>query len=55
MNKEAVQTRIALLERERELLRQNLIAYEGALQECQYWLKVCNGAVDVRQGAEGDK
>ena len=39
MNKEKIQDRIKTLETEREQLRQTLVAYEGALQDCQHWLK----------------
>jgi hypothetical protein len=39
MQKDTIQERIKLLEKERDQTRANLIAYEGALQEANYWLK----------------
>jgi len=39
MNKEKIQDRIKTLETEREQLRQTLVAYEGAIQDCQHWLR----------------
>lgn len=39
MNKEKLLERIKLLETEREQVRANLIVYEGAIQDCNYWLK----------------
>lgn len=39
MNKELIQERIKLLEQEREQARNTLIAYEGAIQDCKYWLE----------------
>lgn len=38
MNVEQIQERIKQLEQEREQVRLSLIAYDGALQDCQYWL-----------------
>lgn len=39
MDKQAIQDRITKLETEREQLRTTLIAYEGALEDCKYWLQ----------------
>lgn len=39
MNKEKIQDHIKTLETEREQLRLNLAAYDGAIQNCQHWLK----------------
>lgn len=39
MTKEQVQTRLAQLTTEREQLRASLAAYEGAIQDCNYWLQ----------------
>ncbi len=38
MTKEKLEDRIKQLETEREQLKTTLIAYEGALQDCKYWL-----------------
>lgn len=38
MNKEKLEERIQTLEKEREAVRQSLLMYEGALQDCQHWL-----------------
>jgi len=39
MNKTKIQDRIKLLETERDQVKASLVAYEGAIQDCQYWLK----------------
>ena len=39
MNKEQIQDRIKKLENEREQLKATLLAYEGAIQDCNYWLQ----------------
>jgi septal ring factor EnvC (AmiA/AmiB activator) len=39
MTKEKLQERIKTLETEREQVRATLLAYEGALQESNHWLK----------------
>ena len=39
MTKEQIQARLKQLETEREQLRVNLMAYEGAIQDCNYWLQ----------------
>jgi site-specific recombinase XerD len=39
MTKEQIQERIKTLETEREQVRSTLLAYEGALQDCKYWLE----------------
>ena len=39
IDKEKIQQRIKQLETEREQTRINLVAYEGAIQDCNYWLK----------------
>ena len=38
MTKEKLEDRIKQLETEREQVRATLLAYEGALQDCKYWL-----------------
>jgi hypothetical protein len=38
MNREKIEERIKLLESEREQLKNNLIAYEGAIQDNRHWL-----------------
>lgn len=38
MTKEQIQARIKELEANRETMKGNFIAIEGALQDCQYWL-----------------
>lgn len=39
MNKEQLHERIKLLEAEREQVKATMLAYEGALQDCHYWLE----------------
>jgi len=39
MNKEQIEDRLKTLTSEREQLKNNLIAYEGAMQDCKYWLE----------------
>ena len=39
MNKEKLEARIKQLESERDALKANLVMYEGAIQDNQYWLK----------------
>jgi len=38
MTKEKLEDRIKQLETEREQVKATLLAYEGALQDCKYWL-----------------
>lgn len=38
MNVQKLKDRIKLLEQEREQLKGNLAAYEGAIQDNKYWL-----------------
>lgn len=38
MDKTQVQDRIKQLETEREQVKATLLAYEGAIQDCNYWL-----------------
>lgn len=38
MNKEQIEARIKLYEDEREKIKTTLIAYEGAIQDCNHWL-----------------
>lgn len=42
MNVEKLNDRIKLLETERDQVRSNLAAYEGAIQDCNYWLQEFN-------------
>ena len=46
MNKEKIQERIKQLEAERDQLKANLVAYEGALQDNQYWLSQLDSSED---------
>lgn len=39
MTKEQIQDRIKELETNRETLKANFIAIEGAIQDCNYWLE----------------
>lgn len=36
----AIEARLAQLRREAEQVKANLHAYDGAIQECEYWLAV---------------
>ena len=38
MTTEQVTARLTQLQQQREQLRQTLTAYEGAIQDCEYWL-----------------
>lgn len=38
MTKDKILERVKILEASREQVRQNLLAHEGAIQECNYWL-----------------
>lgn len=38
MTKDQIQARIKELEANKETMKGNFIAIEGALQDCQYWL-----------------
>lgn len=38
IDKKTIVDRIAVLESDRERLRQSLIMYDGALEDCRYWL-----------------
>lgn len=49
MSKEQIQNRIKTLEAERETLRANLIAYEGAIQDCNYWLQELDKLVEDKK------
>jgi predicted nuclease with TOPRIM domain len=39
MNKEKLEERLKTLETEQAQLKNNLVAYEGAIQDCKYWLE----------------
>lgn len=39
MTKEQVQARLEQLQTEREQVKASLAAYEGAIQDCNYWLQ----------------
>lgn len=39
MTKEQVQERLDTLTKERDQLKTTLLAYEGAIQDCNYWLQ----------------
>lgn len=39
ITRKAIEERLRILQRERQLLVDNLNAYDGAIQDCQYWLE----------------
>ena len=39
MTKDQILERVSLLMKEREGVKLTLSAYDGAIQDCQYWLK----------------
>jgi hypothetical protein len=52
MTKEKLQERIDQLEAERKQVEATLLAYAGAIQDCQYWLKQLeetDGKADTEQ------
>lgn len=38
MTKEQIQARLEVLQTERETVKTSLAAYDGAIQDCNYWL-----------------
>ena len=40
MNREAIQERIESLRQDHEVAKSNMIAIDGAIQDCDYWLAV---------------
>lgn len=42
ITKEDLEARLVELEKERDQLRTNIIAFEGAIQDTQFWLKKFN-------------
>ena len=42
MNKEQIQKRLDELTKSKEQLAQNLLAHEGAIQDCKFWLQELN-------------
>ena len=44
MDKEKIQKRLDQLINEREVARNNYLAIEGAISDCQYWLKEIENA-----------
>lgn len=40
ITKELIQTRIKILEEQRDLSKANTLAFEAAVQDCTYWLSV---------------
>ena len=40
MNKEALEERIESLREDHETTKANMIAIDGAIQDCEYWLAV---------------
>lgn len=49
MTKDKLEARIKQLETEREQVKATLLAYEGALQDCNYWLKELNDSDNVTE------
>lgn len=48
MKKETIQERLDKITKEQEQLKNMLIAYDGAIQECKFWL----GQVNVEDNTE---
>lgn len=40
MNREALEERIGALQNDHEVAKANMIAIDGAIQDCEYWLGV---------------
>lgn len=40
ITKEALEARLEALERDLQTLQHNYYAIKGAIQDCQYWLKI---------------
>lgn len=50
MTKEKLEERIKLLEQQRDALKSNVLAYEGAIQDCQHWLtELDNTSEEVKE------
>lgn len=49
MTKEQIEDRVKTLTAEKEQLTANLLAYDGALQDCGYWLEQLNKADEPTQ------
>lgn len=51
ITREALEARLTQLRQEVEQMRANLNAYEGAIQDCEYWLGVITAQeLAARQG-----
>lgn len=53
MDLQTLTTRLNTLQSERDQVRNNLIAYEGAIQECQHWIKKAEEKEKVDGGSTG--
>lgn len=42
MNQEDLQNRIIELQKQKEILLRNLDALDGAIQDCEYWIRKIN-------------
>ena len=49
MDKETILKRIELLRKEREITIANVNAYNGAIQEAEYWLKQLDKPEDKKE------
>lgn len=52
MTRQQIEDRIKNLETEREQMRSTLVAYEGAIQDCKYWLAQLEKSVDDEDNAK---
>lgn len=53
MDKNTILERIKVLETEREQVKATLLAYEGAIQDCNYWLQQMDKSVEVKEEING--
>lgn len=52
MNKEQIQERLTKLQTERAQTQATLLAYEGAIQDCNYWLTQIDAPAATETPAE---
>ena len=49
VTQEAIEQRLAALRAQREQLILNVNAYNGAIEDCEYWLSVARGSMEATE------